>query len=138
MKFSLLILPIVFEITGPCAPSPLLKKLVSSDSTNVGDLTVEVLTKNKIPYIGGSQGIRSIYETPTDLRSLEIISDIEMRAYGWCYEVDGKITEVYPNDASLSGVKRVRWFYGFAHFLEGEWVSQCEEAWRVSPKFLCQ
>jgi hypothetical protein len=80
----------------------------------------------------------SILNTPTGDDSLEVISNSEMRAYGWCYEVNGAQPAVMPDKAILKGGEHVRWFYAFSHYVAGKWVSVCEPAYTVQPAALCR
>lgn len=126
------------EILGPCSSTPLFVGQVEQLFKHVGQLTVHVLNKEAIPYDGNEIGLHSIYNTPTGLEALEVISDTEMKAYGWCYEIDGKIPEVLPKDFPLTGKeKTIKWFFGHAHYLQGNWVSQCEKSYLNPPSFLC-
>lgn len=129
---------IEIQILGPCFPTPLfIKNINKTNSTNIGEFTIQVLEKFEIPYKGTSAGINQIYNTPIGMDAMEVISDNEMMAYGWCYEVDGKLSEVLANEFPLNKtIKQIRWFYGYAHYLNGEWISQCEKSYlRRSPQF---
>ena len=129
------------EITfiGPCDEDFIMKKNVSEAYRNVGELTIGTLKKFNIPFIGTPEGISSIFETPIGDRALEVVSDIEMRAYGWCYSVDGFSPELYPHQVPVySHTKSIVWHYGFARYYKGQWVTQCTPAHTIKPKFLCE
>jgi hypothetical protein len=132
------LMTLAFEIVGPCEKKPLFSSQEQSKVNSLGLLTIDVLEKNNIPYQGSEKGLNSIYQTPVGLAAIEVISDQEMRSFGWCFEIDGVTPEVYPDEVALKDVKKVTWFFGFAHFKNGQWVSQCEKAWKVKPKFLCR
>lgn len=129
---------IAIQFVGPCSDVPLLETQLKRHFKNVGVATVETLNDSQIPYQGNEQGLNSAFGTPTGLGAIEVISDTEMRSYGWCFKVNDKIPENYANQIPLSsGVNKIEWYFGFAHYLNGEWVSQCEPAYKIRPQFLC-
>ena len=114
------------EFVGPCSEKPLFSvKTLTTKAQDVGTLTIEVLDKAKIQYQGVPQGFNQIFNSPLGLDALEILSDEEMLSYGWCFEVDGKVTEDFADQISLKGVKKIQWFFGYAHYVRGEWKSFC-------------
>ena len=56
---------------------------------------------------------------------LEILSEREMKAYGWCYSINGEVPEAFPDEVALGPQDKVVWFFAYAHYLAGEWISQC-------------
>ncbi len=128
---------ISMEFIGPCGVTPLLMANLPGEFPHVGAATVELLERFAVDYVGTDAGLNSAFGTPTGQASMEVISAQEFRSYGWCYDVDGRVPEAYPNQVSLQGVRHVRWFFAFAHYRNGDWVSQCEPAYRVKPSFLC-
>lgn len=130
---------LTIEFIGPCSKTSLYKtQLMSADFKNAGELTVAVLTKARIPFQGTASGLNQVYQSPIGEKAMEIVSSQEMFAYGWCIEVDGVIPEVYPDSIELEGVKKIRWFYGFARYFNGEWVSQCEKSYERKSPFICR
>jgi hypothetical protein len=125
---------------GPCSDTPL---HISNESLelekSVGHYTVEVLEKHNIDYIGSERGLNSAFGTPTGEGALEILSNSEMRAYGWCYRVGGFEPGVFPHEYFVgSDEDHIVWFFGFAHYKEGQWITQCEPAHELKPAFLCR
>ncbi|MGE3610135.1 MAG: hypothetical protein AB7I27_11150 [Bacteriovoracaceae bacterium] len=136
---TLAVASIVIQFIGPCDSNPILNTNLSRRFINVGVASVSTLTEHKIPFEGSEKGINSVFGTPTGLSALEVISDNEMRSYGWCYSVNNEIPQIFPNQYSLSSsVSEIKWFYGYAHYLNGEWISQCEPAYKLKPTFLCK
>ncbi len=135
------ILPIIasvaIEFYGPCSSKPLFTGQLPAQFESVGDLTIHFLDKNRIPYQGTEQGLNSVASSPTGMAAMEVISDVELRSYGWCYFVDGKVPEVFPNDYSLKNVKKIQWIFSYAHFKNGVWSGQCSKAFEIKPPFLC-
>lgn len=149
MKIGLLIIAaltsfcaqaLTIEFVGPCGHKPMLSSQVQATAAKtVGDLTIATLERFRVPYAGNAQGLNTAFNTPIGMDAMEVISDYEMKSYGWCYAVDNAIPEIFPNVFPLSAkIQKITWFYGFAHYYKGEWLSQCEPAWEVKPDFLCK
>ncbi len=129
----------IISVVGPCDSKPLIEKEMVASATNVGDLTVKFLTKHKVPFEGNERGLHSVYGTPVGNEALEILSDTEMRAYGWCYLVNKVGPDVFPHEYPLSlESKKIEWFFGFAHYKNGEWITYCTPAHTIKPAFLCK
>ncbi len=126
-----------YEIVGACEERPLYQGQHPAGAASAGAATIEILEKLGLPFQGSEGGINSILHTPVGDEALEILSDTEMRAYGWCFEVDGLQPDVMPDKIPLRGSERLRWFYAFSHYKAGEWVSYCEPAYLVRPASLC-
>lgn len=127
------------EFIGPCKDEFIMKVTVEEEYDNVGLLTINTLAKFSIPHKGTAEGLVSAFETPVGDQAIEVISNDELRAYGWCFAVDGVAPEVYPHEVPVtSDTKRIVWTYGFARFSKGEWVTQCTPAHTVKPDFLCK
>lgn len=145
MKFLILLLISVnafaadINFIGPCDKKPLISGSLGNKYETVGDMTIQFLNKNNIRYEGSERGINTVFNTPVGDAALEVISDTEMRAYGWCYFVDGMGPDVfadeYPMDAKI---KRIDWIFGFAHYKNGTWISNCTPAFTIKPKFICK
>lgn len=128
----------VLEFIGPCSEKPLFAEQVTGVYSNAGTLTVKTLEEKSIPFLGAEEGINSIFSTPVGLDAMEVISDNEMRAYGWCYNVDGEYPDVFANQVVVSSeTLKVQWIFGYAYYLNGEWISQCEPSYKIKPQFLC-
>jgi hypothetical protein len=99
---------------------------LSHKGDNLGALSIKALDLLKIPYLGNERGIHTIFNTPVGDEAIEIISNQEMKAYGWCFTVNDVLEEVYPDEIDIYEDKvNVHWFYGYAHYLAGEWIGQC-------------
>ena len=131
---------LTIEFVGPCSHKPLISSQVSATAAkSVGELTIATLERFRVPHAGAAQGLNTAFNTPIGMDAMEVISDVEMRSYGWCYAVDNAIPELFPNQIPLnSKMQKITWFYGFAHYYKGQWLSQCEAAWEVKPDFLCK
>lgn len=131
-----LALQILFS--NPCGPIPLLEtSLRSAETKSVGQVTIDALEAFEAPYQGSENGLNSAFNSPVGLDAMEVISDSEMKSYGWCFEVDGKLSEVMPGDYKIGPkTQSVRWFIGYAHYKNGNWISQCTPAYK--SKFICK
>lgn len=132
---------ISWEIIGPCSSEPLYKgeKEMGDNPLFVGTLTLQVLQEEQIPYQGDERSIVSIVNTPTGMGSMEVLDDQRMRAYGWCYEVNGIQPDVYMDSFYFKDNKdHLKWFYGYSLYESGEWKEYCTKAYKVKPDFLCK
>jgi len=142
MKILFLVLFVSFtasavelKFIGPCSDEFIMKTEVTEEFANVGELTVATLAKWNVPFKGDAQGLASVFEISN---LMENVSQTEIRAYGWCYSVDGEAPEVYPNEVLITPeTKSVVWHYGFALFKDGQWITQCTPAYTVRPASLC-
>ena len=132
---------VAYEISfvGPCGQKPIIAAEVGAKYETVGDLTVSFLRKNKIPFQGNERGLNTVFNTPVGNAAIEVISNSEMRAYGWCYFVDDMGPDVFANEYPLdASIKKIEWIFGFALYKNGEWISSCTPAFTVKPDFLCR
>lgn len=89
----------------------------------VGQISVDLFNKNQIPFVGDIDGIVNVHGIESEL---DLISDTDMKAYGWCYSIDGIVPEDFVHKVSITAQDTVLvWFYGYAYYKAGEWVSQC-------------
>lgn len=90
---------------------------------DVGNFSVKVFADNQIPFSGDASGISELYHLSQDI---EVISDTEMKAYGWCFSIDGQVPETMPDQTELTNdSSSIHWFYAYAHYKDGEWIAQC-------------
>lgn len=125
------------EVYGPCDSKPIFKGVLKSSDESIGSLSIRFMENRRIPFQGTERGFNSINGSPVGLDALEVISDQEMKSYGWCYFVDGTAPEIYPSEHSSTGVKKVQWIFSYAHYVKGNWISQCQKAFVSPPTFLC-
>ena len=124
---------------GPCDESPLATfDTALNSSSNVGSLTIEILEKNNISYIGSELGLNSIFDSPVDKEAIEFLGPNELLAYGWCYSVNGFEPNSYPNEYSVSAEDDILWWYGYAHYKNGQWLTQCMPSYTRKSEFLCK
>lgn len=125
------------SFVGPCDTTPLfVEKFDSIEGKNVGEFTVSTLEINQIPFSGSEMGMNSIFNTPTGRDAMEIIGESEFLAYGWCYKINDFEPGHYPHEIPVSDEDHIVWWFGYAHYKDGQWISQCEPSYlRRSPQF---
>lgn len=94
---------------------------------NVGEVTVLAFDMQKVPYKGNEDGINQIFGIAGNGDDdLEVVSDREMKAHGWCYSLNGKVENFFGNQAYLPNQQSVIvWFYAYAHYKNGKWIAMC-------------
>lgn len=129
---------LIIEFKGPCSSRPLLSTVVVSNLNNVGAITISELEKAGVPYLGNEIGLHTAFNTPIGMDALEVVSEEEMKSYGWCYAVDDEIPEIYPVDYKITkSIKKITWFFGYARYFQGIWTDQCLRAYENPPAYLC-
>lgn len=126
-------------IQNPCGGNTWLDTIVTSATgRSIGAVTIEAFDAHKTVYVGNAIGIHSIRGSVTGDRALEVLSDREMRAYGWCYSVNGVQPDDYPNDILVKDDSEIiLWFFGFAHYRDGKWISYCTPTQMTRPALIC-
>ena len=128
-----------FSIVGPCHKEPMFETTVEDvQEQTVMEVTNRVILKYSLPAQVSEYGVISFFDSPTGWDAYEIIDDKNMRAYGWCYEVDGENPEILAGGFVLHSDEDIEWFFGYAEYKNGKWVSQCEKAHKLRPAFLCK
>jgi hypothetical protein len=128
------------KVIGPCNSSPVfsVQAPVGNLPISLGDFTIEVFKKHNLSFVGDRFGIKSILNSPVGDEALEVLSDSEMRAYGWCVSLDGKQPNQMPDEVLLdSNVKEIIWFYAFATYEKGTWRDYCTPSHQVRSPFIC-
>lgn len=119
-----------FKVIHPYEQVALIETTIELEATEtLGALTIKVLDDSGLEYLGNERGIHSILETPIGDEAIEVISDTEMKVFGWCFEVDGQLPVFLADQVQLQPTtKIVEWFFGYARYKEGEWVSYCSRS----------
>lgn len=119
------------DFIGICQETPLLSDSAAlKEEMNLGQATVEVLRENNVNFQGNEKGINTAFGSPFGDDSIIIVSDTEMKAYGWCFSINGMVPEVFANEVALENGDNIVWFYAFAHYKDGEWIAQCSPSWK--------
>lgn len=126
------------EFIGICDEQPILKTVKSfEEGDNLGELSIKVLDLYEVDYQGNERGINTAFQTPFGDESLVVLSDTEMKAYGWCFSINGQVPEVYADQIILENGDKISWYYAFAHYKNGEWIAQCSPSWKNPLKRWC-
>jgi len=131
------------SLIGPCFETPAFEAdFPVQEGESVGSYTIRFLDHYAIDYAGDEQAMSSILKTPIGRDAMEIINDdpsnMEINAYGWCYSVNDVAPEVYPSDVQIKEGDKVKWWFGYARYLNGEWITQCSPSYLRQPDFLCK
>lgn len=130
-----------WKVYGACSEVPIHRgeSKVPDIDQSVGEISEQIFKDHKIPYVGNASGFSSIANSPTDLENIEVISDREMRVYGWCYTVNGVIPEKMPDQIFLKTKNdSINWFYAYSTNLENQWTDYCTPAYWEKPKQFCK
>ena len=119
-----------WEIVGQQSKNPNFQGTLDIDlRKSLGEITLEIFAKYQIPYLGNESAINSILGTPTGDEAIVVVNDKTLKAYGWCYEVDGRQPDVMPDKFYFEKeVSVLRWFYAFSLYEDGVWKSYCTPA----------
>lgn len=126
-------------VQNPCTRDTWLDTSIDSAiGKSVGAVTIEAFDRHQLSYVGNDAGINSIHGMVTGENALEVINDHELRAYGWCFSVNGFQPDEYPNKVSIkTDTDIIQWFFGFAHYRDGKWISYCTPTQITRPAFIC-
>lgn len=145
MKIAIFLLLLSFntqaakiEIIDPCNQEIRYKKNLKVDKINLGSFSLMAFEELGLPYLGDKFSILSILDTPTGSEAIEVLEDNQMKAYGWCYSINGVSPEVYPNEIEVNNSDQVTWWFGYALYQNGQWLTQCTPSYKNPPQFLCQ
>ena len=141
LSFSLNSQAVYWKVYGPCDEKPVHQGQVIADlEKSVGAISIQVFDANKIPYIGSDEGLNSVINTPTDLNSIEVVSDRELRAYGWCYSINGQNPSQMPHELKFSAQSdELIWFYAYSTNKDNKWMDDyCTPAYLIKAKQFCE
>lgn len=127
------------KVQDPCSSSLWLDSEVNvTPGTSVGHLTVSQLEQKSIPFEGVPEGIHSIRRTVTGADAMEILSETEIRAYGWCFYVNGAEPDDFPHQIEIRNPDDViYWFFAYAESKDGIWVNTCVPTHQTRPQYIC-
>jgi hypothetical protein len=112
-----------FKIAGKNGEVLFEKKIQANLSWTLGRISVDVFTANNIPFEGGEGGVASLFQLGS---AMEVISNTEMKAYGWCFSVNGLSPDMMGDEFFLTGQDdQIVWYYAYAHYKDGQWIGAC-------------
>jgi len=126
-------------VQDPCAQTPWLEVVVENASNQtVGQVSVSALESSSLPFTGSERGILSINDSVSGEQALEVVSPVEMKAYGWCFSVNQRVPDAFPHEVLLeSSEDVVYWFFAYAHYKDGDWISMCTPVHQELPRYIC-
>lgn len=114
---------VTFEVLGQKGEILLKQELYATIPIKLGELSLQVFDRHHVPYSGGSYGFSSIFNMN---QFVVVISDNEMKAYGWCFSVNSQVPDTMADETVVLEQKSViQWFFGYAHYKDGQWILQC-------------
>lgn len=141
MHFPSVILALAARVVveAPCSETAWLDVTRVGDAgKNVGEVTVSSLEDAALSFVGSPAGISSIRGTVTGDAALEVLGDAEMRAYGWCFSLNGVEPAAMPDQIFVTSERdELRWYFGFAHYKDGSWISYCTRTNQARPAYIC-
>ena len=94
--------------------------------STVGEVTIAIFDQHSVPYAGTESDIAEIYNLKQEIK---VVSDTEMKAYGWCFSINGAVVETMPDETEvITADSMIQWFYAYAHYKDGQWIGQCVKA----------
>lgn len=131
---------ITWKVIGACSETPLYQGTATADlNKSVGDNTISIFEANKVNYTGVAEGISSVNDSPVGLDAVEVVSDTLMRAYGWCYSVNGKVPLVMPHKVSFTSQNdELVWFYAYSTNDKNQWIDMCVPGTNIKPDQFCK
>lgn len=138
--FSSNLSAITFDVIGPCSKNPIHKGSFKTDlKESVGKITMDIFDFNQITYVGSELGMSSIMNSPTGDAAIEILSDTKMRAYGWCFSINGVIPDVLSSESFFVYQNDyLSWFYAYSTYDQGVWTDYCVPSYRISSPQFCK
>ena len=131
---------ISYEVIGPCFKTPLYNGILDINILNnsAGSASIVIFDLKKIPYVGSEAGFNSITNTPTGKDSIEILSATKMRAYGWCYSVNGLSPDVLANNYTFETTNdKLVWYFAYSTYDNGRWVDYCMPSYNIAASQFC-
>jgi hypothetical protein len=131
---------ITYEVIGPCSETPASSGVYNMQdfSVNVGKVSVNIFDINNIAYNGSEAGFSSILGTPTGTDSIEVISDSKMRAYGWCFSVNGISPDLMGSEYFFTANEdKLVWFYAYSTYDSGKWIDYCVPSYKIKAAQFC-
>lgn len=129
-----------FEITQLCQNRPAEKiEFTALFPENVGKISVDLMQTYAIAFNASSSTIASIFNTPTGEEAIEVLGKRHIRAYGWCFEVDGKGSGLRMDQFIFDpgAHSHIKWLFGYAEYYQGKWIKFCEPLYNHSEDFIC-
>lgn len=131
---------VYFNVIGACSKKSVYSGSFKTDlSESVGKISMDIFDFHKIPYVGSQSGMVSIIDSPVGLDAMEVISDTKMRAYGWCFSINGVIPDVLASESFFTNQNDVLiWFYAYSTYDRGNWTDYCVPSYEIKAEQFCK
>lgn len=131
---------VTFDVIGACSNTPLYEGRFRTDiGENVGTLSMEFFEDQSIPYTGGVNGFSSINHSPMGLDAIEVLSTTKMRAYGWCFSINGVVPNTIASETYLTKQNDyISWFYAYSTYDQGVWTDYCVPSYKIKASQFCK
>ena len=138
--WSLSVHAVYFDVIGPCSKTPLYSGSFITDlSESAGQISLDIFDSHNIAYVGSLDGMAMIANSPVGLDAMEVLSDTKMRAYGWCFSVNGVVPEVLASKTYLKAQDDyISWFYAYSTYDRGLWLDYCVPAHKIKSQQFCK
>jgi hypothetical protein len=112
-----------FRVEGPCASEILTLNQAAPEGQDLLTLSQSVLG---LANIESEIRFPSLVSIANIAPKVEAMVDGTIRAYGWCFSVDGIAPDSLPGETLLFGdEQKIEWFYAFAEYRNGQWGKMC-------------
>ncbi len=140
MMCSLSVHAVYFDVIGACSKKPQHAGTFITDiSESVGKISVDIFEAHNIPFVGSEEGMAMIANSPMGLDAMEVLSDTKMRAYGWCFSINGVIPDVLASKSYLTSQNDyISWFYAYSTYDSGIWLDYCVPSYNLKAKQFCK
>ncbi len=130
---------IEITVEDPCSSQAWLTEEVALvPGTSLGQMSLEAFDRADLTYQGSPAGILSIRGLVPSNKALEIRADGSMRAYGWCYLLNGSKLEKMPDQAFPENERdQIVWYLGFATYQNGSWGDYCIALAESQKQYMC-
>ncbi len=120
---SLSVQAVTIKVIGEKGAMLFESKIESQIPSDVGTVSVLAFDLGHVDYEGDSSSISKIYNLG---QNIEVVSDTEMKAHGWCFAINGQVPETMPDKTEvLNQDTTIEWYYAYAHYKDGDWIGQC-------------
>lgn len=140
LSFSYNASAITFSVVGPCSHESLYSGSFKTDlDESVGATTIEIFNAYNIPFKGSISGMSSIMDTPVGDAAIEVLSDTKMRAYGWCFSINGMIPDLLSSEIQFTKQNdHLSWFFAYSTYDQGVWTDYCVPSYRIKAAQFCK
>ena len=130
---------ITLEVRDPCKDASFHRwEFELPKKQSVGQVTMDLFDREKVPYIGSELGMNSILSTPVGEPSMEFPGPGQLKVYGWCFELNGVQPTEMPDKIEMKSGDHLVWFYGYALWKDREWKTYCSPAHESPLKSYCE